>query len=118
MKKPLWRVIEPAITIAAVVVAFTFLPWLSRGEASSKDKDLTGRLRSGAQQLKDDIKGEVGRVVDVDQLEERAQQGLKQLGDKAKEIDLNKIGEQAQDKLKSFRSPSGGAETKKSPPGQ
>jgi hypothetical protein len=118
MKKPLWRVIEPANTIAAVIVACTFIPWLDRGETSSKDKDIAGRLRSGAQQLKDDIKGEVGRVVAVDKLEEWAQQVRKQLGDKAKEIDLNKLGEQAQETLKSLGSPSGGAKTKGGLPGQ
>jgi hypothetical protein len=115
MKKPLWRVIEPAVTIVAVIVAFTFIPWLSRGDPSSKD--IAGQLRSGAQQLKADIKGEVGRVVDVDKLGEQAQQGLKHVGDKAKEIDLKKLSEQAQDKLKSFRSSSGAAETEGSPPG-
>jgi hypothetical protein len=82
MKKPFWRVIEPAVTIVAVIVAFTFIPWLSGGEPSSKD--IAGQLRSGAQQLKSDIKGEVGRVVDVNKLGEQAKQGLKQLGDKAK----------------------------------
>ena len=30
MKKPLGRVIEPAVTIVLVVLAFTFIPWLSR----------------------------------------------------------------------------------------
>ena len=32
-KKPLRRVIEPVVTIALVVLAFTFIPWLSSGKA-------------------------------------------------------------------------------------
>ena len=31
-KKPLRRVIEPVVTIALVVLAFTFIPWLSTGQ--------------------------------------------------------------------------------------
>ena len=35
IRKPAWRVAEPALTIVLVVLAFTFIPWLSRGQASS-----------------------------------------------------------------------------------
>lgn len=91
-KKPLWRVIEPAATIALVVLAFTFIPWLSRGSAGKGD--VAGRLREGAMDLKQDIKGEVERRVDIDQLSERAQEKLE------------KVGAQAREKLKEFNSPS------------
>jgi hypothetical protein len=77
LKQPLWRVIEPALTILAVILAFTFIPWLSRGESSSGD--VAGRIRSGAQELRQDIKSEVGRVVDVDKLSAQAQEKLKKL---------------------------------------
>jgi hypothetical protein len=91
MKKPAWRVAEPALTIVAVVLAFTFIPWLS-GRQSTKGR-IADRIRSGAQDLKKEMKGEVGRVVDVDQL-----------------------GTQAQEKLKEFGPSSGGGSTKTSRP--
>jgi hypothetical protein len=98
MKKPLGRVIEPALTIGLVVLAFIFIPWLSRG-ASAKG-NLVGRIRAGAQGLKKDMKGEVDRYVDVEKLGAQAQENLKALGDKARGIDVSKLGAQAQDKLK------------------
>jgi hypothetical protein len=98
MKKPLGRVIEPAVTIGLVVLAFTFIPWLSRG-ASAKG-DIVGQIRAGAQDLRKDIKGEVDRYVDVDQLAAQAHARIKDLGDRAKEIDVSKLGSQAQEKLK------------------
>ena len=35
MKKPMQRLIEPAITIGLVGLAFAFIPWLSKGGTSS-----------------------------------------------------------------------------------
>jgi hypothetical protein len=81
MKKPFWRVIEPAVTIVVVAVAFTFIPWLS---ASTSGKgSVTEKLRSGAAALEKDIKGQVDTVAE-----------------KAKGLDLEKLGAQAQEKLK------------------
>jgi hypothetical protein len=99
MKKPAWRVVEPALTIGLVVLAFTFIPWLSKGQ-SAKGSSVADRIRSGARDLEKDMKGEVGKYVDVDKLGAQAQDKLKELGDKAKEFDVEKFGAQAQDKFK------------------
>jgi hypothetical protein len=137
LKKPVRRVVEPLATIALVVLAFAFIPWLSKGQ--SAEGSIAGRLRTGAKDLKQDIKGEVDKVVDVDKLGAQAQQHfdelrekakdidvsklgaqaqekLGELRDKAKDIDVSKLGAQAQEKLKELSGPSGGA-TKKAPPG-
>ncbi len=66
MRKPAWRVAEPALTIGLVVLAFTFIPWLSRGRSAKAS--LIDRVRAGARDLKQDMKGEVDRVVDVEKL--------------------------------------------------
>jgi DNA-directed RNA polymerase subunit RPC12/RpoP len=78
LRKPAWRVAEPALTIGLVVLAFTFIPWLSRGQAGGGS--IAERIRSEVQDLKTEIKGEVKRVADVDQLGARAQQKLRELG--------------------------------------
>ena len=46
MKKPLRRVIEPAVTIGLVIVAFIFIPWLSSGLAAKGN--IAERFRSSA----------------------------------------------------------------------
>ena len=96
-KKPLRRVIEPVVTIALVVLAFTFIPWLSTGKANTGT--IAERIRSSAESLQTEIEGEVGRV------KAKAKDlNLDKLGndvvEKAKNIDLNKLGTQAQEKLK------------------
>src|SRR5262249_34109065 len=82
LKKPAWRVAEPALTIVLVLLAFTFIPWLSRG--NSGGGSIVGRLRSEASDLKKEMKGEVRRVsdIDVDQIGAKAQEKLKQLGER------------------------------------
>ncbi len=108
MKKPIRRVIEPAITIGLVVIAFTFIPWLSVGQTAKGS--IADRIRSGAKELKQEIKGEVSRVVDVEKIGSQAQEKLKELGDKAGALNV-----QAQEKLKelgSSSSGSGGSTTK------
>jgi len=80
-KKPLRRVIEPVVTIALVVLAFTFIPWLSSSKAGTGT--ISDRLRTAAESLGGDIKGEVGNVTE-----------------KAKQLDLEKLGSQAQSKFK------------------
>src|SRR5262249_47505872 len=45
MKRPLGRLIEPAVTIGLVVLAFTFIPWLSRDQHASAT--IADRIRSG-----------------------------------------------------------------------
>jgi hypothetical protein len=79
MKKPLGRVIEPAVTIGLVVLAFTFIPWLSGG-ASTKG-NMAQQIRAGAQSLEKEVKGEIDRHVDVERVGEQAQQAIKGLGD-------------------------------------
>jgi hypothetical protein len=89
------RVIEPVVTIALVVLAFTFIPWLSGGRRS--EGTISDRIRSTAESLKGEIQGEVGKFTE-----------------QAKGLDYNKLGEQAkgvvdqaQEKLKGLGPPSG-----------
>jgi uncharacterized protein YjbJ (UPF0337 family) len=80
-KKPMRRVIEPVVTIALVVMAFTFIPWLASGKQSTGT--ITDRIRSTAESLKGEIQGEVGKVTE-----------------NAKGLDFNKLGDQAKSTLK------------------
>jgi hypothetical protein len=98
MKKPAGRVIEPLVTIGLVILAFVFIPSLSSGESAKGN--IADRIRTGAGALRKEMKGEVDKVVDFEKLGAQAQEKLKELGDKAKDIDLNKLGAQAQEKLK------------------
>ena len=41
--------IEPVATIAVVVLAFTFIPWLSKGKASTGS--ISDRIRATAEEL-------------------------------------------------------------------
>jgi hypothetical protein len=84
--KPVRRVVEPILTIALVVLGFTFIPWLSGGRPARGN--LTDRIRAGATELEKEIKGEVGAVID-----------------KARRIDVEKLGKQAQDQLKKLGGP-------------
>ena len=95
-RKPLRRVIEPVVTIAAVVLAFTFIPWLSKSRGSTGS--ISDRIRATAA----DIQGEVGKVT-----EKAKDLNLDKLVDQAKAIDLNKISAQAQEKLKGLGSSPG-----------
>ena len=78
MRKPAWRVAEPALTIGLVVLAFTFIPWLSRGRSAKGS--LIDRVRAGARDLKQDMKGEVDRVVDVEKLGDRPRRSSRSSG--------------------------------------
>ena len=66
MKKPAQRVAEPIVTIGLVVLAFMFVPWLSKGQSAKGS--IAERIRSGAHDLKKEMKDEVDKVVDVDKL--------------------------------------------------
>jgi hypothetical protein len=103
MKKPLRRVIEPALTIGLVVLAFTFIPWLSSGKTA--EGNIASRIRSGAQALKKDMRAEVDRVGDVDKLGAQARETLEGVKDKTKDLDLQKLGAQAREKLGGSGSP-------------
>jgi hypothetical protein len=86
LKKPLQRVLEPVVTIGLVVVAFTFVPWIAQG---STQGNITDRLEETAVDLKAEIKQEVrglikdARQLDVEKLGEKAQQKLNSLGGSA-----------------------------------
>jgi DNA-directed RNA polymerase subunit RPC12/RpoP len=49
LKKPIQRLIEPAVTIGLVGLAFAFIPWLSKGETSKEV--LRGPIRAGLEKL-------------------------------------------------------------------
>ena len=106
-KKPLRRVIEPVVTIALVVLAFTFIPWLSSGKASTGT--ITDRIRATAEDLEKDIKGEVGKVTD-----KAKDLNLDKLGKDALEK-ANKLGGQAQEKLKGLGGSSSDGSEKAAP---
>ena len=78
LKKPAWRVAEPVLTIGVVVLAFTFIPWLSRGQSAKGS--IIDRVRSTAQDLKKDMRGQVDRVVDVDKLGARPRRRSRRSG--------------------------------------
>jgi hypothetical protein len=83
-KQPIRRIIEPVVTIALVILAFTFIPWLSMGKKS--EGSITDRIRSTAGSLEKEIQGELDTV-----------------GEKAKKsVDLEKFSEQAQSKVKGY----------------
>ena len=62
LKKPARRVAEPILTIALVVLGFTFIPWLAGGRPDRGN--LPDRIRDGAEGLEKEIEGEVDSVVD------------------------------------------------------
>jgi hypothetical protein len=83
MRKPFRRVVEPVLTIGAVVLAFTFVPWLSEGRSARGS--ITDRLRQSAKGLTKEMEG-----------------GLKQAADKAQAVDVGKLGAQAVEKLNMY----------------
>lgn len=62
MKKPFRKVLEPAFTIGLVVLAFTFIPWLSTGKSGGGN--VADRLSQGAKALGDEMRGEVDKAQD------------------------------------------------------
>jgi len=84
MKHPFRSVVEPLATIAAIVVAFTFIPWLSSGKRAGAS--LVDRLNTNARSLREDIKGE-----------------LRKTAAQVKNLDIEKIGEGAEKKLDKLR---------------
>jgi hypothetical protein len=118
-KKPIRRVVEPVLTIAAVVLAFTFIPWLSSGKASTGS--ISQRIRATAEGLEQDIKGEVNKVTDkaknlnLEKLGSQAQEQLKGAVNRAKRIDLNKLGQQAQENRKGEAGSPGDPQAKPGP---
>ncbi len=86
LKKPVRRVVEPALTIALVFLAFTFVPWLKGGGSSGGT--VADRLRASATELETEIKGEVDKAVT-----------------KAERIDVKKLGTQVEARLQGLGEP-------------
>jgi hypothetical protein len=80
MKRSMRRVAEPLMMIALVLLAFTFIPWLSRGGAKGT---IAERLKANTRTLRKEMKGELGKVTE----------GIS-------EIDVEKVGAGAQAKFK------------------
>ncbi len=101
MKKPLRRIIEPAITIGLVILAFTFIPWLTFGDAA--DETIRERVGSSASALGREIEGKVGSAVGkVDLLD------LEKLGDRAKS-ELGALKGRVRDKVSGTSNSGAGA---------
>ena len=100
MKKPFRRVVEPVVMIGLVILAFTFIPWLS-GTGQTGTGNIAERVRSSVKVLQKDMKGEVNKTVD-----------------EARKLDVNNLEAQARAKLKKIEAgePSGDAATKGSQP--
>ena len=62
MKKATLRVVEPAVTIGLVVVAFTFVPSLRRPGAAPASGDFAAQLREGADDLGADLRTKIDKV--------------------------------------------------------
>ena len=90
MRKPIRRIIEPAVTILLVVAAFTFIPWLASNR--SANQSLGERIRSSASSLKKEMKGEINSVVDVDKLSHQANEQFQDLRKKANDLGVKNIG--------------------------
>jgi hypothetical protein len=104
-KRPLRRVIEPVVTIAVVVLAFTFIPWLSKTKGSTGP--ISDRIRRAAEALEKDIQGELGKVTD-----------------KAKDLNFDKVVDkasklsaQAEEKLKGLGASPGDTQGTQAPAG-
>jgi hypothetical protein len=111
MKYPIRRIIEPAVTIGIVVALFSFVPWLSAGQPAKGS--ITERMVSGASSLGDEMRGEVDKAlskagqIDLERLGAQAQEKLKGITDKAQAIDLKELGAQAREKLSPSQAQSG-----------
>jgi hypothetical protein len=60
MKKPLRRVIEPVLTIVAVILLFTFVPWLSSGYKGN----FVQQIESETKELEGEFEGEIKNTVE------------------------------------------------------
>lgn len=62
LRRPIRRVVDPAATIAVVLLAFTFIPWLSSGR--SERGPLADRIERNAAALEGEMKGEVRGLIE------------------------------------------------------
>ncbi|MFO0960954.1 MAG: hypothetical protein U0800_26535 [Isosphaeraceae bacterium] len=70
VRKPVGRLLGPALTIGLVVVAFAFLPFLNGGKKT--EGSVADRLKAGASSLETKIQGKLGDP-DLGRLKEDAQ---------------------------------------------
>jgi hypothetical protein len=80
MEKAIRRVVEPAVTIAIVVLAFLYIPTLRRGGQADAKLSIH-QVRAEAQALGKDLQGEAVKVqnLDVNKLGETAKSKLNEL---------------------------------------
>lgn len=83
MKKPFRRILEPIITIGLIILGFTFIPWLSSDRSASGS--IADRVKAEAAELKSEMKGELSKTAE-----------------KASGVDLERLGNQARDKLQNL----------------
>jgi hypothetical protein len=77
VRKPVERIIGPLLLIGALVLAFSFLPWL-RGVESDRDASIAESLREGTSALKDQVRGDLKKAGVTDE-------NLRQYGQKITE---------------------------------
>lgn len=102
VKKPLKRIAEPAITIAAVALAFTFVPWLRTG-ATRPSGDLKSQISSGIRAFESDVQKEIGTLpADLKKLPANASKAL-QKQDKPETAPASKAVQPGQGPLDQLR---------------
>ena len=75
MKKPTMRVVTPVVTIGLVFVAFTFIPSLRKDGKAAAAKDIKGQFREGVQSLKGEMVKKA-KSLDVEGLGKQAEETL------------------------------------------
>ena len=88
LKKPTMRIVAPVLTIAAVFVAFTFIPSLRQDGKAPATADLKGQLKEGVTSLKGEIIGEVekARSLDIEALGKEAAGKVREAAGKVNSI--------------------------------
>jgi hypothetical protein len=90
MKKATLQFLSPAIPILAVLLVFAFVPWIKSGQ-TPEGASLSEQMRTELGTLRSDVKGQVGKVTDLEQvqrLKDQARQGLDELSNNPTVQDL------------------------------
>ena len=115
-KKPIRRVIEPVVTIVLVVLAFTFIPWLSNGKASTgndlRSHSLDGRSAQEGHQGRGRQGRRQGQGPELDKLARRHRASSRGWSTRPGH-DLNKLGLSAGREVEA-RSPTAGTARRRS----
>jgi hypothetical protein len=79
MQKAIRRVVEPAVTIGLVILAFMFIPWLRHG--TQQTGSLKDQVQAEAGALQEDVRGALDKAknLDADSLRKTAQGKLHEL---------------------------------------